>query len=184
MTSTGRWPCQGPGLGEYTALMPTVVRLSLVLALSVACGGGKDKKSTTPTGSDTPAEGEAKPAAVLHLSLEMEPLDTSPVTTRVEIVETNETGANERHAVGTFEGECKDATQNVRTTDPEVFLAFHCQPFEGQRGVLVHVMHRRGQLVLLRAWLGATKPTFDEFDQIGELPHFPTGVSLRTDFDK
>jgi hypothetical protein len=72
----------------------------------------------------------------------------------------------------------------VRVTDPQVFLAFHCQPSEGQRGVLVHIIHRHGQLVLLRAWLGSSKPTFDEFDQIGELPPFPTNVPLRTEFDK
>lgn len=165
--------------------MGSSIGLTLLLALLVGCGGGKGKGSTD-TSAD-PKPDPTKPAsatAVLHLSLEMQVLDTKPPTTEVEIVETNETGANERHAVGTFEGECKDATQNVRTTDPEVFLAFHCTPFEGQRGVLVHVMHRRSQLVLLRAWLGSSKPTFDEFDQIGELPPFPMGVPLRTDFDK
>jgi hypothetical protein len=151
----------------------------------IGCGSGKGKEDTTASGDPkTPEPKTDNATAVLHLSLEMEALDTEPPTTRIEIVETNETGANERHAIGTFEGECKDATQNVRTTDPDVFLAFHCTPFEGQRGVLVHILHRRSQLVLLRAWLGSSKPTFDEFDQIGELPPFPTGVPLRTDFDK
>ncbi len=157
----------------------------LALALALGCGGGSKKGSETPTSQDAPTEPGVRPStAVLHLGLEMEALETTPPTTVVDLVETNETGANTRHKLGTFEGECKDATQNVRTTDPEVFLAFHCQPFEGQRGVLVHILLRRGQLVLLRAWLGSTKPTFDEFDQIGELPPFPTGVPLRTDFDK
>ncbi len=162
------------------------VRLTLLMALLVGCGcGGSGKGSVDTSGDPKPEPKEDNEVtAVLHLSLEMQALGTTPPTARVEIVETNETGANKRHDVGTFEGECKDATQNVRTTDPDVFLAFHCTPSEGQRGVLVHVMLRKFRLVLLRAWLGSSKPTFDEFDQIGELPPFPTDVPLRTDFDK
>lgn len=168
--------------------MGSTLALSILLALSLACGGSR---TVAGEGSEEPGKG-AKPApapnddatAVLHISLEMAALKSKPPTTQIDIVETNETGANTRHNLGVFDGECKDATVDVRSTDPEVFLAFHCQPFEGQRGVLVHILRRRGQLVLLRAWLGATKPTFDEFDQIGQLPPFPTGVPLRTDFDK
>lgn len=166
--------------------MASAVGLSLVLALSVACGGSRSVGETKPMSPEPKVVAAAKnddATAVLHIALEMELRKSQPPTTQIDIVETNETGANTRHNLGVFDGECRDATVDVRSTDPEVFLAFHCTPFESQRGVLVHVLHRRGRLVLLRAWLGATKPTFDEFDQIGELPPFPMGVPLRTDFD-
>ena len=167
--------------------MASALRLSVLLALIVGCGGSRTVAGPGSEEPGSPAKsspGETDDAtAVLHLGLEMDVLQSTPPTTQIDIVETNETGANTRHNLGVFDGECRDATVDVRATDPDVFLAFHCQPFAGQRGVLVHILHRRGQLVLLRAWLGATKPTFDEFDQIGELPPFPTGVPLRTDFD-
>ncbi|MCP4445509.1 MAG: hypothetical protein GY811_09230 [Myxococcales bacterium] len=163
--------------------------LSLVLGLVVACGGkrtiaeggGGSGVTTTPTTAAT--EPASRMAAVLHISLEFEVSKESPPTTQVTLVETNETGSNKRHRLGEFDGKCIDVTPEVRTTDPDVFLGFHCQPFGTQRGVLVHILQRRGRLVLLRAWLGTSKPTFDDFDQIGELPPTPTGVPLKSDHD-
>lgn len=162
--------------------------LPCVLALATACGGSRSVAGTEEPPGPAAEEAETKQEvdkarAVLHIGLELESLPSDPVTTQIDLVVTNETGANERHNLGVFDGKCKDATPAVRQTDPEVFLAFHCQPFGEQRGVLVHILHRRGRLVLLRAWLGTHKPSFDEFDQIGELPPFPTGVPLRTDYD-
>jgi hypothetical protein len=168
---------------------PLSILLLATLLPLIGCGGSRTvgEESKKPTNNNE-APRELSPTesatALLHIALEMEALPTEPPTTRVTIVETNETGANTRHDQGVFEGECRDATEDVRSTEPEVFLAFHCQPFEGQRGVLVHILHRQSRLILLRAWLGSSKPTFDEFDQIGELPPFPGGVPLRTDFDK
>jgi hypothetical protein len=166
--------------------MASALRLSILLALCIGCGGSRKVADTPKEDPNKPVELTPKDSAtaVLHIALEMEVGTSTPPTTQIDLVETNETGANTRHNLGVFDGECRDATVDVRSSEPEVFLAFHCQPFEGQRGVLVHILHRRGRLVLLRAWLGATKPTFDEFDQIGELPPFPMGVPLRTDFDK
>jgi hypothetical protein len=161
---------------------------AVVLMLLVGCGGKRNVggESTSPTTEPKtePTEPSTTTVAQLHIALEMQALDETDPMTQITLVETNETGANTRHDLGTFEGECTDATTAVRRTDPDVFLAIHCQPHEGQRGVLVHIMLRRGQLVLLRAWLGSTKPNFDDFDQIGELPHFPTGVRLVTDHDE
>lgn len=168
--------------------LPLSILLASLCLGAFACGGsrsvGKDSKKPTGEEPKTELPPTESATALLHIALEMDVLKTEPPTTRVTIVETNETGANTRHDQGVFDGECRDATVDVRSTEPEVFLAFHCQPFEEQRGVLVHILHRQGRLVLLRAWLGSSKPTFDEFDQIGELPPFPGGVPLRTDFDK
>ncbi len=163
------------------------IALSLVLGMLAACGGkrtvGEGQDRTTAVSKPAPEPKAPAMAAVLHITLEFDISKKSPPTTNVTLVETNETGANERHNLGEFDGECKDVTPQVRTTDPEVFLGFHCQPYEQQRGVLVHILKRRGRLVLLRAWLGTSKPTFDEFDQIGELPPTPSGVPLRSDYD-
>tara|TARA_R110002096_G_scaffold143328_1_gene299130 strand:- start:99614 stop:100114 length:501 start_codon:yes stop_codon:yes gene_type:complete len=163
------------------------IALFLVLGMLAACGGkrsvGEGEGGTTPTSTAVSEPQNPSVAAVLHISLEFEVSKKSPPTTQVTLVETNETGSNTRHKLGEFDGECKDVTPQVRTTDPDVFLGFHCQPFEEQRGVLVHILKRRGQLVLLRAWLSTSKPTFDDFDQIGELPPTATGVPLRSDHD-
>ncbi len=159
---------------------------ALVFSVAFGCGsrGGSAKKTETPS-EVAEKPGPAPIAAMLHMALEFEavPRKTPPIT-QVTLVETNEMGANTRQAIGEFEGECRDATVDVRKTDPKVFLAFHCQPSAGQRGVLVHFLKRQGRLVLLRAWLGATKPTFDEFDQIAELPPYRSGVPVISDFDE
>lgn len=118
----------------------------------------------------------------MSLEFEVVPRQTPPQS-EISLVETNEMGSNTRHNLGVFDGECKDVTVDVRASDPEVFLAFHCQPFGEQRGVLVHLLKRRGRIVLLRAWLGESKPTFDEFDQIGELPPYRSGVPVISDYD-
>jgi hypothetical protein len=164
------------------------IALSLVLGMLAACGGKRtvgegEGGGTAGVSKPTPEPQQPSIAAGLHITLEFVVSKKTPPTTNLALVETNETGSNTRHNLGEFDGECKDVTPQVRTTDPEVFLGFHCQPFEGQRGVLVHILKRRGRLVLLRAWLGATKPTFDEFDQIGELPPTASGVPLRSDHD-
>ncbi len=162
------------------------IALSLTLALLVACGGSRtvgDGKGGTPApkSEETPPASEV--TAVLHITLEFEVSSKTPPTSKITLVETNETGSNTRHMLGEFDGECKDATTDIRRSDPEVFLGFHCQPFGEQRGVLVHILKRRGQLVMLRAWLGTSKPNFDDFDQIGELPPTPSGVPLVSDYD-
>ncbi len=162
--------------------------LSLMLGMLVACGGsrsvaGSGGTSGTSGEGTTTAPKDNSVVAVLHIALEFDVSKESPPTTQIALVETNEMGANRRHNIGEFDGACKDVTPEVRSSDPEVFLGFHCQPYGDQRGVLVHILQRRGRLVLLRAWLGATKPTFDEFDQIGELPPTPAGVPLRSDHD-
>ncbi len=167
--------------------------LALALGLLVACGGkrtvaageGGSGSSTIPatTPETTPEPAVPQVNAVIHVTLEFEVSKVTPPTTEVTVVETDETGSNTRHKLGSFDGECKDVTPEVRSTDPDVFLGFHCQPFAQQRGVLVHLLQRQGRLVLLRAWLGNSKPSFDDFDQIGELPPTPGGVPLRTDHD-
>ncbi len=161
--------------------------LFVALGMLAACGGTRTLgKGETREGTEAPTTQEpSAPAvvAVLHIALEFDVSTESPPTTKIALVETNETGANKRHNIGEFDGSCKDVTPEVRSSDPEVFLGFHCQPYGDQRGVLVHILQRRGRLVLLRAWLGSTKPTFDEFDQIGELPPTPMGVPLRSDHD-
>lgn len=162
------------------------IALSLALGLSLACGGsrtvadGEGSSTTTPSTEPAP---DPSLKAMLHISMEFEVSSSSPPTTHIMLVETNETGSNTRHDLGEFDGECKDVTPDVRATEPEVFLAFHCQPFGEQRGVLVHILNRQSRLVLLRAWLGTSKPAFDDFDQIGELPPMPAGVPLRSDYD-
>ena len=169
--------------------MHSALRLFCVVALLTACGGsrkvGPDSESTgtTQEPSSTEPDGPRPATARLHLALEFELGKSKPPTTQVDLVETNETGSNARHDLGLFEGECKDVTKDVRVTDPKVFLAFHCTPFGEQRGVLVHILRSGGRLALLRAWLGTSKPTFDDFDQIGVLPPFASGVPLRTDYD-
>lgn len=145
----------------------------------------KGEGAVEPAAPKTPAEPAPNPniTAQIHISMEFDVSKSQPPTTAVTLVETNETGSNTRHSLGEFEGECKDVTPQVRSSDPGVFMGFHCQPFGEQRGALVHILHRQSRLILLRAWLGASKPTFDEFDQIVELPPMPTGVPLSTDHD-
>lgn len=181
-------------LSEATFGAVLRARAALVLALLagvIVCvagcgtrdvgGGAKEPGDTT----SATASGKSKPSgavATLHMALEFAVQESDPPQTQIDLVETNETGSSTRHNLGLFDGECKDMTAEVRREE-NVFLAFHCQPFGNQRGVLVHILNRRGRLILLRAWLGTHKPTFDEFDQIGELPPYQGGASLSTDFD-
>jgi len=157
--------------------------------MATACGGTRNVENggaTTPsTATSTSSAGKSpgKPSAFIHVTLEFSATKNDPPTTKIDLVETNEVGGNERHNLGEFDGQCKDVTDAVHKTDPEVFLAFHCQPYGKQRGALVHIMNRRGRLVILRAWLGASKPAFDDFDQIGALPPSDTGIPLTTDYD-
>lgn len=164
--------------------IPSSLCLSFILL--AACGGSRsvgDKQAVPTSTAQEPETPAKKLQSVLHVAIEMELKSTTPQTTQVTLVETNETGSNTRHDLGVFEGECADATKAVRATESKVFLAFHCKPSEGQRGVLVHIIHRQSRLVLLRAWLGTSKPEFDDFDQIAELPPMETGVALQTDHD-
>ncbi len=157
-----------------------------LLALTlVACGArsSTNNKETGPDKDSMEEQVDNQIPARLHMSLEFETVPRkSPPLTQISLVETNEMGSNSRHNLGVFDGDCKDVTFDVQADDPEVFLAFHCQPFATQRGVLVHLLKRRGRIVLLRAWLGEAKPTFDEFDQIGELPPYRSGVPVVSDY--
>ncbi len=157
----------------------------LCCLVAMACGprskGAQD--SAADPNATSSGTSPSKVAAVFIMSLEFQDAGTAPPTTHIDLVETNENGANKRNSLGVFEGQCKDVTVDVRKTDPQVLLAFHCQPSANQRGVLVHIIARNSRLVLLRAWLGSSKPTFDEFDQIAELPPYPTGVPIKTEYD-
>lgn len=165
--------------------MKVLVLVLLCSVSAVACGSRSVGSEEPSESGGTVQEQYQQPvvASVLVVSMEFEQQASEPPTTQVSLIETNETGASTRHNLGVFDGECKDVTTDVRRSEPKVLLAFHCKPFENQRGVLVHIVARRSQLILLRAWLGSTKPTFDEFDQIGELPPFPTGVPIKTEYD-
>lgn len=159
-----------------------------LLGIALFACGARSSKSKSPVADAETKRGkdDLAPAiaARLHMSLEFAAVPREePPQSQISLVETNEMGSNTRHNLGVFDGECKDVTVDVRATEPEVFLAFHCQPFAEQRGVLVHLLKRRGRIVLLRAWLGASKPTFDEFDQIGELPPYRSGVPVVSDYD-
>lgn len=126
-------------------------RFALLAAACLAvagCGGGK-KDTSKPKKNDTKSVDAglvAVKATAVGWVFEAQE-HTEPAKTKVLLSKSDETGATDHTDVGTFVGSC----QNVAAEGDDVVVAAQCKA--GDKGVKLHVVHRRDELIVLRAYL-------------------------------
>lgn len=170
----------------------------LLLALVVAVGCPGNRKRTVGgtgggTGGTTGADNgggetvgeDAAPTGpvlrkVMHLTVELQVVDpdADPIQTAVDLVMTDETGANDRTDVGEFTGACTDTSAQHKTDPMNPILSVDCPG--GQPGIALRFVHRGSQLIVLRAKIfEGEELSFDEHQRIA----LPEAVPIKTDYE-
>ena len=145
-----------------------------------AGGGGTDPgadRGGDETGGD-PSEPMIRKA--LHIAVELQVVDpdAEPKQTAVDLVMTDETGANDRAEIGEFTGECTDTTAQHRADPMTPILSVDC--VGADQGLALRFIHRQSELIVLRAVMyEGEEPSFDEHTRIA----LPAGVPVKTDHE-
>jgi hypothetical protein len=141
---------------------------------SVGRGGARAGSTETPAPG---GDGDAPPRRVLHLAIEVEPVEqATPPRSRVDLVTTDQTGATDRTEIGEFAGSCAETSAAHRADAMRPLLSVDCSG--GDPEMLLRFVHRGSELIVLRARLFAgEEPSYDEHTRIP----LPTGVPVRTD---
>ena len=166
-------------------MKPTVVVAAMALIAAACQRSPESDKPNTGTsapeaaGASRPAPPEVKPVARLALDIQEAP--STPPTSIVVVVLTDETGARRHVDVGTS-GLCTDAT-GTRSARADALLAVDCLILEPDGSVDKRARYQLVQvsreLVVLRAWLtDKERPGYEEIRRI-PLPHDAT-IQLET----
>jgi hypothetical protein len=116
----------------------------------------------------------------MHLTVELVPVDpeADPIQTAVDLVMTDETGANDRTEVGEFVGICTDTTPQHKTDPMSPILAVDC--IGADPGIALRFVHRQSQIIVLRAKIYEGEDL--DFDEHQRIP-LPEAVPIVTDHD-
>lgn len=170
-------------------LGPLVPVLALALIALLGCPGKRTRSVGKGGGGDGDnagsAQNDAGPKAavlrkVLHLTIELQVVDpdADPVQTEVDLVMTNETGANDRTEIGEFPGECTDTSASHRHDPMNPILAVDCTTSDP--GIALRFVHRQGEIIVLRAKMfEGEELSFDEHRRVA----LPEAVPVTTDYD-
>lgn len=166
--------------------------LLVVLLAVVGCpnrtrnvgGGGSTTGGGGVGGGGGDAEidaGQQAPALkkVLHLSVEMEIVDpdADPIQTAVDLVMTNETGANDRTEIGEFTGNCTDTSAQHLNDPMNPILSVDCSGADP--GIALRFVHRNSEIIVLRAKVyEGEELSFDEHQRVA----LPEAVPIKTDY--
>jgi hypothetical protein len=120
--------------------------------------------------------------AITHVAVELIPVTGAKNRVTIEVVVTDQTGANRRQSVGEYDGPCRDVTTQAKSEPNAPRLGVNCG--DERAGTRVRVIAQKNQLVVMRARIDEVTPADDPSYDAYASVRIPLNSRVITDYDR